>query len=53
MPDRRFQRIERIGHYAAEGDFNTTVSLPDGRLVLGGKRLHVLGLSERLRSPAR
>ncbi|MEN6575845.1 MAG: hypothetical protein ABFD90_05830 [Phycisphaerales bacterium] len=41
--------IERIGHYAAEGGFNTTVSLPGNRVVLAGKRLHVLDLSEKLR----
>jgi hypothetical protein len=39
-------RIERVGHYAADGGFTTMVSLPHNRVVLAGKRLHVLDLSE-------
>lgn len=44
------KQIERIGHYAAEGGFSAMVSLPGNRVVLAGKRLHVLDLSERLSS---
>ena len=46
--------IERVGHYAAEGGFSTMVSLPGNRVVLAGKRLHVLDLSDKVSStPAR
>jgi hypothetical protein len=45
---RESSRIERIGHYAAGEDFNAMVTLPHNRVVLAGKRLHVLDLSDRL-----
>ena len=44
--------IERIGHYAAEGGFSAMVSLPGDRVVLAGKRLHVLDLSDKVSSSA-
>jgi len=47
------RQIERIGHYAADGGIRAMVSLPGNRVVLASNRLHVLDLSERLRSPAR
>lgn len=43
-------RIDRIGHYAAEGGFSSGVPLPGHRVVLAGQRLHVLNLSEKLPS---
>ena len=41
-------QIERIGHYVAGEDFSTMVAMPNHRVVLAGKRLHVLDLSGRL-----
>lgn len=40
--------IERVGHYAADGGFSTMVALPNHRVVLASKRLHVLDLSGKL-----
>jgi hypothetical protein len=41
-------RIERIGHYAAGEGFSTMAPLPNNRVVIAGKRLHVLDLSDKL-----
>jgi len=46
-------QIKRIGHYAAGGGFSEIVSLPGNRVVLAGDRLHILDLSEKVRSLTR
>jgi len=46
------KQIERVGHYAAEGGFSAMVPLPGNRVVLAGKKLHGLDLSEKLASHA-
>ena len=42
------RQIERVGHYAAEGGFSRMVALPNHRVVLAGRKLHVLDLSDKV-----